>query len=512
MLVRLVRALDGDLDVVHELHLGGFDQRRARWDGREARVAATRIIVSGGEWLDAGPDGGRSIRLTAAAGTWAGVTIAAIAAAAAADGGLEADAEALAAELEEARRRCRASLPWRRLPRRHRERCADAIKVLEACTDASTGAPVASPTTSLPEACGGDRQFDYRYTWLRDSSLALSVAALLGATDAAGRYVRFLRDLGPDAILGAPVRTVRGEEVPDERTIDDDDVAGWEASRPVRVGNATGGQVQYDALGFVLEGLSVHLRTGGRLDARLWAIVGRLADRCCDDPEEETSGIWELRRPDRLVAADIGRWTTLDRAIRIARRRRPWVSTRRWRQHRRIVRDRILGALTDDGLLPQTYGSTTPDGSGLLLVVLGLLDRRDPRARRLVDRTAADLGVSCFLHRYPPSFDDGFGGREGAFVPVSWWQVAALARTGRLAEAEDVADGLCRALPPLMPEQWDPERAEALGNTPLLWSHMEAGRALYLLDVARRRKRWGASAWPSGCSPAGSRAPDRRRR
>lgn len=502
VLVRLLRAVDADLDVVHQLELGGFDQPTARWEGRVAHLATTTVLVSGGEPGDRGradggdgPVDGRAIRLRAGPGQWAALTITAAAAAPAGAGiwpgtdAVELDPDALADELKEARRRGDASIPWARLPRRHRDHCADAIKVVEACTLAATGGLVASPTTSLPEARGGDRQWDYRYSWLRDSSLALAVTALLGATDTAGRYVRFLRRLGADGILDAPLHTVRGGPVPEERTVDG--VAGWEGTGPVRVGNAASEQVQFDALGFVLDGLSLHLSTGARLDSDLWDIVVGLTDRCTEDVGQATSGIWELRQPADLVAADIGRWVTLDRAVRIARRRRPWVSTRRWRRGRRAARDRILGALTDDGLLPQAYGGTTPDGSGLLLVVLGLLRRRDPRARRLIDRTVADLGVSGFLHRYPPPIDDGLEGREGAFVPVSWWLVSALALTGRLDEATDAADRLCRSLPPLMSEEWDPDRGEALGNTPLLWSHMEAARALYLLDEGRRRQRWG---------------------
>jgi GH15 family glucan-1,4-alpha-glucosidase len=120
--------------------------------------------------------------------------------------------------------------------------------------------------------------------------------------------------------------------------------------------------------------------------------------------------------------------------------------------------------------------------------VLGLLPPRSGEARRLVDAVRRDLGAGPFVHRYPTSVDDGFAGREGAFVPVSWWLVSALALTGRVDDARDVADGLCGQLPRLMPEEWDPARSEALGNTPLLWTHMEAARALALLDRAGGRR------------------------
>ncbi len=481
-LVRLVRGLDADLDVVHRSPLGGFDQPCAGWDGNTATLGSTTVVLRGGT---PGPEPG-VIRLRAPQGEWAALTLAL-------GEPVEPDPDALWERLSAARDEADRAAAGSRLPVGHRDRCVDALHVLRACTYTPTGAVLAAPTTSLPEAVGADRQFDYRYTWLRDSSLALAVAHHLGAVDIARPYVRFLRDLGPDGILSTPVRTVRDEDVPDEREIPG--VAGWQGSLPVRVGNDARGQVQYDALGFVLEGLWVHHRSGGRIDRRLWSIVEALADRCLESWGEPTSGIWERRDPADLVAADLGRWITLDRAVRIARRRRPWRlgAIRRWRRGRDRAQQRVLGALRPDGRLPQAYDDDVPDASCLLLVVLGLLPPRSDEAGRLVDAVRRDLGAGPFVHRYPTSVDDGFAGREGAFVPVSWWLVSALALTGRLDDARDVADGLCGQLPRLMPEEWDPARSEALGNTPLLWTHMEAARALDLLDRAGSRRfplRW----------------------
>jgi CBS domain-containing protein len=313
-------------------------------------------------------------------------------------------------------------------------------------------------------------------------------------------YVDFLRGLGPDGILATPVRTVRDTEVPSERTVLG--IAGWQRSLPIRVGNDARGQVQYDALGFVLEAVDVHLRDGGRFDRRLRSIVTALADRCAEDDEQETSGIWELRDPGDLVAADIGRWIALDRAVRITQRRRPWHSTHRWRRARARVRERVLAAISEDGRLPQRYDSDVADASCLLLVVLQLVPPRSAHANALIDTVRRDLGAGPFVHRYPPTLDDGFHGREGAFVPVSWWLVSAPALADRLDEAADVADGLCDQLPDLMPEEWDPARSEALGNTPLVWAHMEAGRALHLLDGARRHRRlWSRRSSGGGATP-----------
>ena len=236
--------------------------------------------------------------------------------------------------------------------------------MLEACTDRDTGAVIASPTTSLPEVVGGDRQFDYRYSWLRDSSVAITVASLLGRRDAAARYMEFLEALGPEGILESPVRTVDGEPTPEEREVAG--VGGWLGSRPVRVGNAAGTQTQYDSIGFVVDAIFVHVRTTRLLTHETWAIVRTLADRASEDDGVPSNGIWEVREPSALVSADIGRWLALDRALRIS----PAVIDRwpaiagpgRRRAPRRATG--CSGALRPDGTLPQTYGADRIDAVG----------------------------------------------------------------------------------------------------------------------------------------------------
>jgi GH15 family glucan-1,4-alpha-glucosidase len=215
----------------------------------------------------------------------------------------------------------------------------------------------------------------------------------------------------------------------------------------------------------------------------------------CDAPPERTSGIWELREPRQLVSADIGRWLALDRAVRLGRVLRPFTRRRHWIDTRGAVRERVLSELRDDGRIPQEYGGDPDrlDASALLIPIFGLLHRRDARARRLIDAHIDALGDGPFLYRYAPDASDGFTGREGAFVPCSWWVVAALAAVGRVAEAEARADALCAALPPIIAEQFDPKASTSRGNVPLVWSHMEAARALHLVDIARTRRRGGSA-------------------
>lgn len=253
--------------------------------------------------------------------------------------------------------------------------------------------------------------------------------------------------------------------------------------------------MQHDALGLLLEGISVHLQTGATLDDDSWSLVRAAADRAASAARGPTSGIWELREPRDLLSADIGRWICLDRAIWIARGWRPWTRRRHWKQAREELRSRVLGAIDTDGGLPQAYdGAACPDASALMAVVFGMLSHRDPRADRLVQATIDRLGVGPYLYRYEPGGDDGFAGKEGVFLPVCWWAVSALAIVGRLEEARARADALCARLPRLLAEEVDPDTGESLGNIPLVWSHAEAARAMYVLDAASLRARFGTAA------------------
>jgi hypothetical protein len=483
-LVRLVRAEEGDLELTHELAIGGFDQAWGTWDGAACRLGSAAVTVVGGTSRPQGRC--LTTTLRALRGRWAALVICLDVAVS------DADGERLARRLSALEAASRSVRERARLPRHHPERAADALAVLEACTYRPTGAVVAAPTTSLPEAPGADRQFDYRYSWLRDASLGISVAALLGHRSAAERYLRFVVGLNAEGgVPTSPVTDVRGRPVPDEREVDG--VAGWAGSRPIRVGNGAGDQVQHDALGLLLEGISVHLQTGAALDDDTWALVRAAADRAASAGQEPTSGIWELRQPRDLVSADLGRWICLDRAIWIARGWRPLARRRHWKRARQEIRQRVLNAIGDDGGLPQAYdGDSAPDASALMAVVFGMFSRRDPRAERLVRATIDRLGTGPYLYRYEPGGDDGFSGKEGVFLPVCWWAVSALATVGHVDEARTRADELCARLPRLLAEEFDPDTGESLGNVPLVWSHVEAARAMYVLDAAALRARFGA--------------------
>ena len=508
-LVRLLQGRRGPVALVHELSLGGWDGADpARWDvsgavatARAPGTAPVVVVVPDGRHEVEGP----LLRTHLSAGP-AGAAVVIT------SGTLPpTDVDELRRALDEQADRVEEQVGRTRCPEVLGERARDALRVLGGLTSARTGAVVASPTTSLPEAPGHDRQFDYRYCWLRDSALSVSTASLLGEQATAAQSLRFLAGLvdPADPFASPPVVTLRGDRVPDERDVAG--VAGWAGTTPVRVGNAAGAQAQVDALAWVVEAVSVHVQTGGALDDGVWAVVVGIADAVADEVlrgehVRPTAGVWELREPRVLVSEDVARWLALSRALVVARGWRPTTPRYRWRVARDRLRDRVVGALRPDGLLPQAYDdpddAPVADAISLSAVVFGLLDGDDPRAARLVDAVIDRLGTGSFLLRYLPGGsggpDDGFSGVEGAFVPMSWWAVAALAVTRRTGAAELRARELDAALPRLMGEQVDPTTGGGLGNAPLLWSHASAARALYVLDAERRRARYGSAglaAW-----------------
>lgn len=484
-LVRLVRAERGEFEIAHRLSVGGFDgaRREPDEDGFATIDTVDIGVVADGSSVRSGFE--LRTTFTLRPDRWTGLVVSV-------NAPRPIGVEEATAELDAAEQRASKRLVRSYLPKHHPDRALDALTVLETCTFGATGAVVAAATTSLPEAPGHDRQFDYRYSWLRDAALATSVASLLGHGDSACQHLAFVRSIaGPDGRLDDPVVTVDGGRVPDEREVAG--VAGWEGSLPVRVGNGAAGQVQYDAWGIVTEAVSVHLQTGGRLDDDTWNLVRALADRVTSEAVAPSHGIWELREAADLVSGEIGRWLVLDRAIWIARGWRPTAHRRHWKRARRKIRARVLDAIDDDGGLPQVFGGPSrADASSLMVVLFGMLAPDDPRARRLVEATVRALEAGPFLYRYPPGGDDGFEGREATFLPMAWWAAACFAVVGRVDEARRRVDELCARLPPLLSEEVAADDGRSLGNVPLVWSHMELARTLYILDAAEIRQRFHA--------------------
>jgi hypothetical protein len=483
-LLRLARTAGAPRTMRHELRLGGFDGPVADWQA--GKVGTASVAIAGGESTHAGE--ALMTRVDATSDRWRGFAVIV-------GSDRATTLDDLIAVFDSNVAADRRANEHAHLPTSHPRRVLDALAVVSACTYAPSGAVIASPTTSLPEARGGTRQFDYRYSWMRDAALSVSLAALMGRTEVAERYLEFatahvLHDEHP---CPCPLVAVDGGSVPAEREVPE--VAGWAGSRPVRVGNAARDQVQFDAWGLLCEAVRVLQVSGGRVSRRSRELVERLADAVCTGGRGPTHGIWEVREPKDLVDADIGRWLVLDRAVKL-RRGRSWRrrSGARWRSEREAVRGRVLSAIRPDGSLPQSYEASDDrvDAAALLAVIHGLIPRRDPRARRLVERTIAVLESGPWLRRYVPDVDDEFAGVEGAFVPASWWAIEALAQIGDVDAAQRRADDLCARSPRLVSEEVDATTDEMLGNTPLVWSHAGMARALYAIDTARVRRRYGA--------------------
>ncbi|MBW3615771.1 MAG: hypothetical protein KY439_10760, partial [Actinobacteria bacterium] len=486
LLVRLVRALDEPVELEHEIQVGGLATNRGCWTDRTTASGGVAISVAGG--LSDSSGACLTTTVNAQLGRWSGLSVGF-------DTQAVGEVACLVDSLKQAEGRVQKLLDGARLPRHHPERARDALLVLDTCTYRPTGAVVAAPTTSLPEAPGGTAQWDYRYTWLRDASLAVSVAALLGRRDVARQYLDFVLHMTKHRnVPSGPLTDVRGETVPGEQVVD---AAGWAGSKPVRIGNDARDQIQYDSLGLLVQAVSLYLQTGGSLNDQTWALVKSIAEEVSGEVDELTNGIWELREKLPLVDADIGRWLALDNALWIARLRHPLTKRRHWRRARDEAKARVLSAIRPDGGLPQAYGDERnwSDASSLMIPVLALLGREDPRAHALLDTVRRDLGAPPFLYRFPPNTPYG---REGAFLPVTWWAPTGLAVLGRYDEARALADELCARLPRLLSEEVDPETGQSLGNTPLVWSHMELARTMYVLDAAHVRSRFGVvglTAW-----------------
>jgi len=483
-LIRLVRSLGPPCVLSHRLRVGGFaDTPATPWRLDQGVATSGELRVLGRHRL--GREG-ELLSDVSANERWNGLAMLC----GCGDG--EVTVDALTDLMDAADRDEDRFLARIQLPHDHSSRAIDALRVLRALTDPATGAPVAAPTASLPEAPGGTRQFDYRYTWLRDSAYACATAALLGRVGASRDYLTFIADLleRDDEDL-TPLFTTAGERPPPEVVVDG--VVGWAGSQPVRIGNDATTQHQLDSIATILDAVFVHIRCGGRGDRRTWALVDRLAELLVDTPFEASSGIWEMRTPRRLVSEELARWIGLDTALRLRNLLRPWRRRPAWRHERDAARDRVEAAYdVERDMLPQSFdGPFVPDASALLACIHGFFPRHDERPRRLALATIAALEEGSFLRRYPPTADE-FVGTEATFLPASWWAVSALAAVGEIDAARLRADDMCAQLPPLLSEEWDVEQRTCLGNTPLLWSHTEAARALYNLHTARIRSRFGA--------------------
>jgi GH15 family glucan-1,4-alpha-glucosidase len=353
-----------------------------------------------------------------------------------------------------------------------------------------TGALVASPTMGLPERIGGERNWDYRYTWLRDAGFTLYALISIGFEDEARRFMGWLRnrcECDWDGLL-QPLYGIDGREDLSESVLDH--LSGYMDSRPVRVGNAAYSQVQLDLYGAILDAAYLYNKYGAPLDYDLWQNLRRILGWLTDNWQEPDEGIWEVRGGKRqFVSSKVMSWVALERAGRISRQRGLPAGDGRWV----VERDRIYEEIMEKGWDPdkksfvQHYGSEALDASLLLMPLMKFVGPTDPRWLATLDRISDELTYDTLVDRYKPEVaaPDGLRGDEGSFSLCSFWLVECLTQAGRLEEARLALEKMFSYANHLglYAEEIGPS-GEALGNFPQALTHLALISAAVHLDRA----------------------------
>jgi alpha,alpha-trehalase len=346
-----------------------------------------------------------------------------------------------------------------------------------------TGATVAALTTSLPETPGGERNWDYRYTWIRDTTFTLQALHFLNLNWEADEFMEFVADLEPtnDGSLQI-MYGIDGRRDLTESTRDD--LTGYAGARPVRIGNGAFDQRQNDVFGAALDSILLHTKHSQRLPRRLWPIVQSQAECAINIWREPDQGIWEARgAPQHYVSSKLMCWVALDRAAELGEIRGDSQLRGTWAATADEIRADILEHGVRDGVLRQHYETDALDASTLLAAIFGFLPGGDEVLRKSVEAIAADLTEDGFVLRYRTGeTDDGLSGKEGTFLICSFWLVSALAIVGELQRSRDLMERLLRISSPLglYAEEFDAPTGRHLGNFPQAFSH------LALIEAAAR--------------------------
>jgi GH15 family glucan-1,4-alpha-glucosidase len=355
-----------------------------------------------------------------------------------------------------------------------------------------TGATVAALTTSLPETPGGERNWDYRYTWIRDSTFTLQALHYLNLDWEADEFMQFVADLDPtedgslQIMYGIDGRRDLTESFREE-------LSGYQGAKPVRIGNAAYNQRQNDVFGAVLDSILLHSRRSERLPRRLWPIVESQAECASKIWKQPDQGIWEARgEPKHYVSSKLMCWIAMDRAAKLAEIRGSNDLASKWRSEADEIRADIMAhGINKDGALRQHYDTDALDASTLLAIQFGFVHAGDDVARKTVDAVADQLTEDGFVLRYRTGeTDDGMSGKEGTFLICSFWLVSALAAVGELDRAKDLMDRLLRIASPLglYAEEFETSTARHLGNFPQAFSHLALIEAAGRIIVAERLK------------------------
>ena len=384
----------------------------------------------------------------------------------------------------------------------YREEVVRSLLTLRMMTHSRYGGIVAAPTTSLPEDFGGERNWDYRFCWLRDASLTLEALVASGYLDEA----RLWRNWLIRAVAGDPedlqiMYAIDGSRRLPERTLDH--LPGYAGSTPVRIGNGAVDQRQSDVLGEVMIALDEARRAGLEVSAQGWAMQRALVDDLATHWDQPDNGLWEIRGPLRhFTHSRVMVWAAFDRAVRTVEEHGLEGPVERWREVRDAVHAEVLAKGFDPGrgTFTQHYDTHEVDASLLLIPLVGFLPADDPRVLGTVLAVETDLMRDGFLLRYrTESGVDGLSGDEHPFLACSWWLVTAYAACGRVDDARVLMDRLVGLLNDvgLVSEEYDPVNRRMVGNFPQAFSHLTFIGAAHALAAAEEKAARAAHGTPA---------------
>ena len=339
-----------------------------------------------------------------------------------------------------------------------------------------TGALVAAPTTSLPEAPRGERNWDYRFCWMRDASFTLWALHALGLDSEADDFVQYVADLerNDDGSLQI-MYGIRGQKDLEERTLEH--LKGYEGSRPVRVGNGAFAQRQNDVYGAVLDSVYLHSKNRDHIPERLWPVLKEQVECAARVWREPDQGIWETRgEPRHYLSSKLMCWVALDRGARLAERRGQEDLVGPWQSLAEEIKQDILGnGVSERGVFRQHYETDALDASTLLVPLFRFLPPDDERVCATVKAIKDELTDKGLVLRYrTESTDDGLQGEEGTFLICSFWLVSALSEIGEAREAEHLCERLLSYASPLglYAEELEASSGRQLGNYPQAFTHL----------------------------------------